>query len=111
MSYAGFRRMSFLGAILLLIGTASGCATAPKEIYRGYSGSDLPDESLATVELGTVDWVRLDPVNTRRGQRIAHPARRARVSGSGCGDRERQAGGCRSRSPGDRLSRDVVSRG
>lgn len=44
--------------LLLLIGFLSGCA--PLEIYRAYSGSELPDASLATVELKYVNWARFD---------------------------------------------------
>lgn len=50
---------AFLIAFLLL---TPGCAALPKEVYRGYSGPDLPDASVATVELGNVSWLQIDGV-------------------------------------------------
>jgi hypothetical protein len=58
--------MPFPHAALLLIALLSGCASLPKEVYRGYSGPDLPDASLATVELRGAAWVRIDEVHVER---------------------------------------------
>ena len=38
--------------LVLIVGLLAGCARLPKEVYRGYSGPDLPDASLAIVDLG-----------------------------------------------------------
>lgn len=54
---------AFLIATLL---STSGCATLLKEVYRGYSGPELPDASVATVELGNVSWARIDGLNIDR---------------------------------------------
>jgi hypothetical protein len=44
----------------------SGCATTPKEakeVYRGYSGREPPETSLATVELGDAAWAKFKDVH------------------------------------------------
>ncbi len=38
----------------------------PKEVIRGYSGPDLPDASLATVELGSAHWARINELHVKR---------------------------------------------
>ena len=38
--------------LVLIVGLLAGCARLPKEVYRGYSGPDLPDASVAIVDLG-----------------------------------------------------------
>ena len=45
---------------VLMVVFLSACATTPREVYRGYSGADLPDTSLATVELGDADWMTIN---------------------------------------------------
>lgn len=57
---------SALPAVMLLAGV--GCGSASQAVYRGYSGPELPDTSLATVELGTVNWARIDEVRIDRAQ-------------------------------------------
>lgn len=49
---------------LLFLALLSGCATADKEIiaYKGYSGPELPDESIAIVRLGDAGWAQFDDV-------------------------------------------------
>jgi hypothetical protein len=56
----------FLQVLVLLLGFLSGCATAPreaKEVYRGYSGTDVRETSLATVELVEVDWAKFNDLH------------------------------------------------
>jgi N-acetylneuraminic acid mutarotase len=55
-------------AALLLVIFLSACASLPNEVYRGYSGPDLPDASLATVELGSSDWANIDSLRVERQQ-------------------------------------------
>ena len=52
-------------AIILLAGLLAGCGTLSTEVYRGYSGPDLADDALATVELGSSEWVEIDDVRVK----------------------------------------------
>jgi len=57
-----WRRTPFLQVLILLVGFLSACGT-PREVYRGYSGTDLPDASLATVELGDATRAKIDDLH------------------------------------------------
>ena len=55
-------------AIVLLVGSLVGCGTLTTEVFRGYSGPDLADDALATVELGGAEWVEIGDIGFRRGE-------------------------------------------
>lgn len=58
-----WRSTPFLQVLVLLIGLLSACATTPREVYRDYSGTDLPETSLATVELGNAVWAKFNDLH------------------------------------------------
>lgn len=64
----GLRATPVLCSLVALVGLLSGCSTLPREIYHGYSGPYLPDASLAIVDLGTAQWVRIDDLRVDRAR-------------------------------------------
>ena len=47
----------FLTVLVVLM---IGCASAPKETYRGYTGAELPDSSLALLDMRDGGSVKID---------------------------------------------------
>jgi hypothetical protein len=58
-----WRRTPFLQVLVLLVAFLSACATTPREVYRGYSGTNLPEASLVTVELGNAVWAKFNDLH------------------------------------------------
>jgi len=54
------RVRSIIYPLAMLVVFMSGCVSLPKEVYRGYSGAELPDASLALLDIGKADTVQID---------------------------------------------------
>lgn len=49
-----------LYSLAILIVFMSGCVPLPKGVYRGYPGTELPDDYLALLDIGKANWVQID---------------------------------------------------
>jgi hypothetical protein len=55
-----WRKRTVAYLITLLAVFMFGCASIPKETYRAYTGEDLPDTSLALLDIGRAGSVQID---------------------------------------------------
>jgi hypothetical protein len=51
---------SFIHVYLVCLLFVSGCASAPKQVYQCYSGMELPESSLAVIEMGYANYLVVD---------------------------------------------------
>jgi hypothetical protein len=49
-----------LYSLAIIIVFMFGCVPLPKGVYRGYSGTELPDDYLALLDTEKANWVQID---------------------------------------------------
>jgi hypothetical protein len=47
-------------SLAMLVVFMPGCASVSKEVYQGYSGTELPDVSLALLDIGKANWLQIN---------------------------------------------------